>query len=114
MLKQRVKQLQNITGNMIVLGDFNSQVDEQVHQHLEEMNFVNAMETVGGGIQGTMDTVGIRRHYIDHIYVSPSLASHLQGARVIRNPGFRHDGPQEKGVWVHSDHLPVVVQLNWP
>ena len=114
MLKQRVKQLQNITENMIVLGDFNSQVDEQVHQHLGEMNFVNAMETVGGGIQATMDTVGIRRHYIDHIYVSLSLASHLQGARVIRNPGFRHDGPQQKGVWVHSDHLPVVAQLNWP
>ena len=114
MLKQCVEQLQNITANMIVLGDFNSQVDEQVHQHLGRMDFVNAMETVGGGIQATMDTVGIRTHYIDHIYVSPSLASHLQSARVIRNPGFRHDGPQEKGVWVHSDHLPVVAQLNWP
>ena len=114
MLKQRVEQLRSITENMIVLGDFNSQVDELVHQHLGEMDFVNAMETVGGGIQATMDTVGIRTHYIDHIYVSPSLASHLQGARVIRNPGFRHDGPQQKGVWVHSDHLPVVAQLNWP
>jgi len=113
-LKRCVEQLQSTAENIIVLGDFNSEVDELVHQHLKAKRFVNAMETVGGGIQATMDTVGIRTHYIDHIYVSASLTSHLHSANVVRNSGFRHDGPQEKGIWVHSDHLPVLAQLDWP
>lgn len=113
-LQNCIEKIQSITSNIIVLGDFNSEVDEPVHQNLKAMNFANAMETVGGGIQATMDTVGIRTHYIDHIYASPPLTSHLQSATVIRDPGFRHDGPQETGIYVHSDHLPVVAQLNWP
>ncbi|MDP6042706.1 MAG: endonuclease/exonuclease/phosphatase family protein [Candidatus Latescibacteria bacterium] len=113
-LQERIEKIQSVTDNIIVLGDFNSEVDERVHQNLKAMNFANAMETVGGGIQATMDTVGIRTHSIDHIYVSPPLTSHLQSAAVIRDPGFRHDGPQEKGLYVHSDHLPVVAQLKWP
>jgi endonuclease/exonuclease/phosphatase family metal-dependent hydrolase len=113
-LKEHLQALGPDTDNIVVLGDFNSQVDEPVHQHLKTMGFANAMETVGGGIQATMDTAGIREHHIDHIYVSHPLKSQLKSACVVREPGFRHDGPQEKGVWVHSDHLPVVAQLDWP
>ncbi|MFT5365534.1 MAG: endonuclease/exonuclease/phosphatase family metal-dependent hydrolase [Candidatus Latescibacterota bacterium] len=113
-IKDRLQALQAITESIIVVGDFNSEVDEPVHQHIKALKFANAMETVGGGIQVTMDTTGKRTHSIDHIYVSASLIPHLKSATVVRNPGFRHDGPQEKGVWVHSDHLPVVAQLDWP
>ncbi len=28
--------------------------------------------------------------------------------------GFCHAGPQEPGDWVHSDHLPVIAELDWP
>ena len=31
-----------------------------------------------------------------------------------RNDGFRHNGPQRPGLWVHSDHLPVVAEIDWP
>lgn len=113
-IKDRLQALQPITDNIVVVGDFNSEVDELVHQHIKSLGFANAMETVGGGIQLTMDTVGIRTHSIDHIYVSPLLIPSLKSATVIRNTGFRHDGPQEKGIWVHSDHLPVVAHLDWP
>ena len=113
-LQERVEILRSVTDNMVILGDFNSEVVERVHQHLKAMGFANAMETAGGGIQTTMDTVGIRPHKIDHLYFSPPLVPHLQHASVVRDSGFRHDGPQEPGVWVHSDHLPVVATLNWP
>lgn len=112
-LRARVGELMALCENIIVLGDFNSEVDERVHVHLAALGFVNAMQGVGGGIAGTMDTVGIQTHYIDHIYCSPSLAPKLSDARVIREAGFRHDGPQREGLWVHSDHLPVVAELDW-
>ena len=54
---------------------------------------------------------GINIHYIDHIYCSKTMAPKMKNARVVRDPGFRHDGPQAEGVWVHSDHLPVVAEL---
>ena len=110
-LQQRIENIQSITENIIVLGDFNSEVHEQIHLNLKAMNFTNAMEAVGGGIQATMDTVGIRIHEIDHIYVSPSLSPRLSSAKVIRDEGFRSDGPQEPNQFVHSDHLPVIAEL---
>lgn len=112
-LRSRVDELMAGSEHIIVLGDFNSEIDEAVHAHLRDLGFANAMQQVGGGIAATMDTVGIRTHYIDHIYCSPSLAPKLQTARVIRDAGFRHDGPQAEGLWVHSDHLPVVAELDW-
>lgn len=111
LLRQQIERLMATADQVVVLGDFNSETDEKVHQHLKAMAFVNAMEEVGGGLQATMDTVGIRTHYIDHIYCSAALKARLQSATVVRHPGFRHDGPQEEGVWVHSDHLPVIVDL---
>ena len=71
LLRERVEALLIDTPNVVVLGDFNSEVDEAVHEYLRELGFVNAMEQVGGGIQATMDTVGIQTHYIDHLYFSP-------------------------------------------
>jgi endonuclease/exonuclease/phosphatase family metal-dependent hydrolase len=114
-LQERIETIQSVTSNIIVLGDFNSKIDERVHQNLKAMNFVNAMETVGGGLQITTDTfVGRGKSSLDHIYVGPSWAPNLQSATVIRDSGFRHDGPQETGIYVHSDHLPVAAQLTWP
>ena len=106
--------LEGVTDRVIVLGDFNCPVEEAVHGLLAARGYVNSMATVGGGIQLTMDTVGIGRHRIDHIYVSPALADRLRRAEVVRRPGFRHDGPQVPGLWVHSDHLPVLAELAWP
>jgi len=113
-VRSKVAELSSITEHIVVLGDFNCEVDERIHGHLKKMGFANAMETVGGGIQRTMDTVGIQPHFIDHIYVSPSLKSYLTKAEVVRWEGFRHDGPQREGLWVHSDHLPVVAELTLP
>ena len=69
------------------------------------------MQEVGGGLQWTMDSVGIKKHKIDHIYVSQALISRLIKAQVVRDEGFRHNGPQVEGLWVYSDHLPVIVEL---
>ena len=113
-LRGRLEQLLQVTGNAVVLGDCNSEITEKMHGHLRAMGFANAMQEVGGGIEATMDTVGVNTHYIDHIYCSPALAGKLKNARVVRDDGFRHDGPQEEGLWVHSDHLPVVAELDWP
>ena len=114
LVKHRVAELSSITEHIMVLGDFNCEVHERIHGHLKKMGFANAMETVGGGIRRTMDTVGIQPHFIDHIYVSPSLISCLTKAEIVRGKGFRHDGPQREGLWVHSDHLPVLAELTLP
>lgn len=98
------------TPDLVVLGDFNCNVEEPVHGRLKELGFVNAMEVAGGGLRPTMDTAGRTRLLtIDHIYVSPSLASRLVAAEVVARPGFRHEVAE--GVWDHSDHLPVVAEL---
>ena len=110
-VRKRLGELLGVCDNAVVVGDFNCAVEERLHVHLRSMEFVNAMEEAGGGIEWTMDTVGVGQHAIDHIYLSPSLKRALKGARVVRDPGFRHDGPQAAGVWVHSDHLPVVADL---
>lgn len=112
-LGERLQELSLLCANIVVLGDFNSEVDEKVHENLRALNFTNAMEAVGGGIAATMDTVGIQTHYIDHLYFSSTLAPKLKSAHVVREAGFRHDGPQIEGLWVHSDHLPVVAELDW-
>jgi len=98
----------------VVMGDFNSQTGEAVHQMLAERGFVNAMVRVGGGIAPTMDTAGVRPLAIDHIYVAPRLAGKLVSAEVVRGPGFRVDEPAPPGAWVHSDHLPVIGEVRWP
>jgi len=108
-----LEELQKSVSNIVVLGDFNSEVNESVHEQMDSVGFVNAMAKVGGGIKATMDTCGIGRHCIDHMYFSRDVAERLISAEVIRLPGFRHDGPQRDGLWVHSDHLPVVAEVDW-
>jgi len=108
-LDGRVAGLAAETPDVIVLGDFNSQVDEEMHQRLKARGFVNAMERAGGGLRPT-----IGAHAIDHIYVSPGLAGHLTTAEVVRRPGFIVEAPKTPGQWAHSDHLPVVAELDWP
>ena len=111
-LRTQIQKLLVETDQMIVMGDFNCEVHERIHKHLKAMGFQNAMEEAGDGLQLTMDTVGINHHTIDHIYTSPSLVGNLQNARVVRDTGFRHDGPQMPGLWVNSDHLPVIAELD--
>ena len=47
-----------------------------------------------------------------HLYFSSDMAERLITAEVVRLPGFRLEGPQLEDVWVHSDHLPVVAELD--
>ena len=112
-LNSILEELKKYVSDIVVLGDFNSQIDEDVHGYLDSAGFVNAMVRAGGGIQATMDTSGIERHYIDHLYFSSDMAERLITAEVVRLPGFRLEGPQLEDVWVHSDHLPVVAELDW-
>jgi endonuclease/exonuclease/phosphatase family metal-dependent hydrolase len=114
LLRDRLETLLASSANAVVLGDFNCDVSEPIHQHLRELNFVNAMERTDGGLQLTMDTADIKPSKIDHIYISASLEPSLSDARVIRDAGFRTDPPRPEGSWDHSDHLPVRADLNWP
>ena len=98
---------------IVVLGDFNSEMGEPIHQVLVAAGFVNAMADVGGGVQATMDTAGIKVRTIDHICVSGDLADRLKHAEVIRRESYRQDEPPLPGQWVHSDHLPVIATLDY-
>ncbi len=111
LLKAHIEELMKMSERMVVVGDFNCDLEERVHGQLKGLGFVNAMEGAGGGVELTMDTVGIKQLQIDHIYASAALAARLQSAQVVRSPGFRHDGPQVAGLFVHSDHLPVVAEF---
>ena len=116
-IARRIDELSGMHHPIVVLGDFNCEVGEAIHTMLASKAFTNAMATAGGGLQPTMDTVGLKHGggwTIDHIYVSSDLSGHLTTAEVIRRDGFRQDGPQQSGLWVHSDHLPVVATLDYP
>jgi endonuclease/exonuclease/phosphatase family metal-dependent hydrolase len=113
-----MEQLQSDTQNIILIGDKNSEVDEEVHQVLRRsaaLGLCNSMEAVGGGLQGTGRTIGPDAgDAIDHIYVSDALRSGLRWAEVVTRPGFHAAdvGAVRRGeVWVHSDHLPVSCEL---
>jgi len=114
LLRIKLGELMRTSSRVLVVGDFNCDLEERLHADLKGLGFVNAMEAAGGGVQLTMDTVGVGQWRIDHIYASAALAPGLRGAEVVRSPGFRHDGPQVSGLWVHSDHLPVVAELAFP
>src|SRR5690625_8036308 len=98
---------------MVVLGDFNCDVNETLHESLRKSGFVNTVEHMGDGLQPTMDTAGKRgRRAIDHIYVSPSLQDRVQKAWLVKEPGFRQAAdPRKPDAWDHSDHLPVLMEM---
>ena len=50
LLRARLEGLLGSCGNAIVLGDFNCDLGEPVHRHLEDLGFVNAMAVAGGGL----------------------------------------------------------------
>jgi len=108
---RRLDELMETCDRAIVLGDFNCNVEEPIHESLRTRGFVNVMESVGGGIQPTMDTAGVPPSSPDHIYLSPALQVHLTSAYVVRAPGFRAEPPLQEGEWVNSDHLPVIAEL---
>lgn len=103
------------TGHPLVLGgDFNSDVDEPIHDRLLARGYVNAMDAVGGGRRPTFGKHGTRPEHVyvlDHLYVGPPLVGRLRAARVVDDAGFWYPGPEQAGQWVASDHLPVVAEL---
>lgn len=116
-MSERVDELLGTQHPVVIMGDFNCHVEEAIHPMLASKAFTNTMATVGGGIAATMDTVGLKDGggwAIDHIYVSSDLKEYLTAAEVVRQEGFRHDGPQQPDLWVHSDHLPVIATLDYP
>lgn len=110
-LEHRIDELARSSSDIVVLGDFNCKVEEYMHEALRSRGFINAMEAVGGGVKPTFDATGRRHVAIDHLYVSPALASSLRYAEVIAKPGFFSDG-LTPGSWVHSDHMPVIAEID--
>ena len=110
-LASHIQSLEQQCPDVVVLGDFNSTVEEELHVWLDRRGYVNAVREATGTLSFTMDTEGAKQQAIDHIYLSPSLAGALQKAYVVREAGFRHDGPYGESLWVPSDHLPVVAEL---
>lgn len=105
--------LEATSSPLVVVGDFNSDVDEAIHERLRRRGYVNAMERAGG-IEPTFGKHGERPEHLyalDHIYLGPTLGDRLVGARVVRDDGFWYPGPESAGRWVASDHLPVVAEL---
>jgi endonuclease/exonuclease/phosphatase family metal-dependent hydrolase len=103
------------TGYEIALmGDFNSPVTGCIHDAVRRFGLVNAKEQCGGLEATATDKQGVDMQTIDHIYLSPGLASRLRAARVVTDPGFRLQGPMKPGEWVNSDHLPVLIEVDWP
>jgi endonuclease/exonuclease/phosphatase family metal-dependent hydrolase len=47
-IRTRLVELMSVTKNAIVVGDLNCEIEEKLHHSLKEMQFVNAMESVGG------------------------------------------------------------------
>lgn len=111
MLDDKIGELLRLASDIVVLGDFNCGPGEDVHLRLKARGFVNVMDAVGGGIETTFDSSGKHRRALDHIYVSPGLAGDLSRAYVVRDPGFSMETSESEESWVHSDHMPVVAQL---
>ena len=97
------------TPYVVVLGDFNAEVDEGCHDWLRARGFVNAVQRATGAL---IPTKGARA--VDHIYLSPALAPGLRAAAVVAGAGFVAPTDADARAWAHSDHLPVVVSLDWP
>lgn len=114
LLESRIGELTALTSRVVVMGDFNSEVDERIHAHLKDRGFVNAMEAAGGGLEPTVKAAGPGTRPIDHIYLSPTLGPRLSAARVVRDPGFYHPEADAEPRSLHSDHLPVVATLESP
>lgn len=112
LIDTHVGTLLELTPRVVVMGDFNCEIDEAMHRLLKQRGLVNAVETVGPGLSPTTRALGADRRAIDHIYVSAALAGRLAEAEVVRWPGFYHPGPDAAPGALHSDHLPVVAALS--
>jgi endonuclease/exonuclease/phosphatase family metal-dependent hydrolase len=96
------------TDHVVVLGDFNCAPPEPIHQALRELGFQSAIATVGTGPQPTFNATGQIQLTLDYVYMSAALVPRLRSATVVRSPGFYADAAAS---WVHSDHMPVIVDL---
>jgi len=113
-LAAEIESLFDYTPYIVVMGDFNSQVGSVIHNTLRERGFKNTMELAGGGIAHTVTNLeGVGVLAIDHIYVSEALLGKVRFSRVVSDAGFRITPSREPDEWVHSDHLPVIVEIEW-
>lgn len=108
---RHIKELLNVTPNMIVMGDFNSPVGGPFDRVLRQLGLINVMGLSWIGIQPTV--VG-GQAAIDHIYISSNLVEFVHAGRIHSGIGFDTSNPLGSGEWFNSDHLPVVVELMWP
>lgn len=111
-LARQLEQLVATGHEIAVMGDFNSPVTGCVHDAVRSFGLINAKERCGGLEPTATDKQGVGKSTIDHIYLSAGLASRLRSAKVVSDPGYRLQGPMEEGVWVNSDHLPVIIDLD--
>lgn len=111
-LMEKISGLLAVDEHVIVLGDFNSSTEEELHIWLKQMGFINTVEFLVGAVPPTLE-IADKPKAIDHIYVSASLAGFLSRAGVIRSEGFCCYTLAEPEAWVYSDHLPVFVELNF-
>lgn len=103
-LGRQLDGLLQVTPHVVVLGDFNSRVGAPIHRSLLDRGLRNALEI--------RSSTGLAP--IDHIYVSETLVPYVRLGWVVSDPGFRLPGAAGPGVWVNSDHLPVIVEIEWP
>lgn len=108
-LGERIDELIRVTPDVIVLGDFNSLVGTVIHNTLRERGFLNAMEISGGGLVSTMNSTNPRA--LDHIYVSSTLIGKVRSSHVISDEDFAVADAANPDRWVHSDHLPVIADI---
>lgn len=114
-LADTLDELLKVSPHAIVLGDFNSEPGEPLHEVLAARGFVNAVAAAWGRTVSTVNSLegGVSSASVDHIYISDSLAEHLVAARVVLDDGFMMPLMVAPEDWVHSDHLPVVAELAW-
>jgi endonuclease/exonuclease/phosphatase family metal-dependent hydrolase len=108
-LGERIDELLETSEDIVVMGDFNSLYGTIIHNALLQRGFLNTMIISGGGLVSTMNTTKPRA--LDHIYVSPSLIGNVRSSYVIQDYDFAVADAANPDHWVHSDHLPVVAEL---
>lgn len=112
-LDRQLVSLAQVTPNIVVLGDFNSPIGTIIHETLHKHGLHNALQMLNNLQPTITDKAAVGTATIDHIYLSESLVGMLHAGWVVGDIGFRLQEPWRPGMWVNSDHLPVVIELQW-
>jgi endonuclease/exonuclease/phosphatase family metal-dependent hydrolase len=108
LLRERLVELGAPVRAAVVLGDFNSEPGETIHEVLRALGFANAFGDAPAPRSHLRDR---EQTAVDHIYLSPVLGPASRLARAVRDPGFMPEGPE---AGAYSDHVPIVVDVGWP